>query len=362
MLDALEAPTAHIVSTSLGGCFTLRAAAAHPDRIDRIVEFGFVVGSPINRLPISMRAATMPGIRRLTTSIPPTRGAVRAILRQLGLGPAVADGRITDESVEWFLSLLRDTPTLRNEAGRLPRKLLKPSEPSLSLPLDLLAVTRCAVRCPVRFIWGGCDPFGGAASPNDSYGNFPMPSIRGLARIRACTVVRQPRTGRGTRRSISSPADEPSRRCHPSPTFVRLSMYGAATMTNVIEIEGLRKSYRRRGGTTVAVDGLDLTVPEGGVYGFLGPNGSGKTTTIRCLLGLARPTTGVLRLLGEPVSGRSAQRRATDRRNRRDTRAVPDDEPRARTSVCWDRSTGSDSNELTRSSQRSDWQIEPTTS
>ena len=66
-------------------------------------------------------------------------------------------------------------------------------------------------------------------------------------------------------------------------------------MTNVIEIEGLRKTYRRRRGTTVAVDGLDLEVPGGGVFGFLGPNGSGKTTTIRCLLGLARPTDGSLR-------------------------------------------------------------------
>jgi ABC-2 type transport system ATP-binding protein len=74
-------------------------------------------------------------------------------------------------------------------------------------------------------------------------------------------------------------------------------------VTNVIEIEGLHKSYRRRRGTTVAVDGLDLAVPEGGVYGFLGPNGSGKTTTIRCLLGLARPTAGELTLLGEAVPG-----------------------------------------------------------
>ena len=72
-------------------------------------------------------------------------------------------------------------------------------------------------------------------------------------------------------------------------------------VTNVIEIEGLRKEYGRRSRRTVAVDGLDLAVPEGGVYGFLGPNGSGKTTTIRCLLGLARPTTGSLRLLGRPV-------------------------------------------------------------
>lgn len=71
--------------------------------------------------------------------------------------------------------------------------------------------------------------------------------------------------------------------------------------TPVIEIEGLRKTYRRRRGRTVAVDNLSLAVPEGGVYGFLGPNGSGKTTTIRCLLGLVRPGGGEVRLLGGRV-------------------------------------------------------------
>ncbi len=72
-------------------------------------------------------------------------------------------------------------------------------------------------------------------------------------------------------------------------------------VTPVISIEGLCKEYRRvRGGPTVAVSGLDLEVPEGGVFGFLGPNGSGKTTTIRCLLGLARPSAGELLLLGRP--------------------------------------------------------------
>jgi ABC-2 type transport system ATP-binding protein len=70
----------------------------------------------------------------------------------------------------------------------------------------------------------------------------------------------------------------------------------------VIETSGLRKVFRsRRGRRIVAVDGLDLTVPAGGVHGFLGPNGSGKTTTIRMLLGLARPTEGEMRLFGEPV-------------------------------------------------------------
>jgi ABC-2 type transport system ATP-binding protein len=71
----------------------------------------------------------------------------------------------------------------------------------------------------------------------------------------------------------------------------------------VIEIEGLRKEYRRlRRGRTVAVDGLDLSVPQGGVFGFLGPNGSGKTTTIRCLLGLVSPSSArSLRVLGTTV-------------------------------------------------------------
>jgi ABC-2 type transport system ATP-binding protein len=69
----------------------------------------------------------------------------------------------------------------------------------------------------------------------------------------------------------------------------------------VIEVDGLHKHYRRRRGVTRAVDGLELSVPEGGVFGFLGPNGSGKTTTIRCLLGLARPSSGSCRVLGAAV-------------------------------------------------------------
>jgi ABC-2 type transport system ATP-binding protein len=59
----------------------------------------------------------------------------------------------------------------------------------------------------------------------------------------------------------------------------------------------LRKVYRG----TVAVDGVDLEVPEGAVVGMLGPNGSGKTTTIRMLLGLVQPTEGEIELLGVPV-------------------------------------------------------------
>ena len=64
-----------------------------------------------------------------------------------------------------------------------------------------------------------------------------------------------------------------------------------------VRTSGLTKRY----GQQVAVDGIDLAVPAGAVYGFLGPNGSGKTSTIRLLLGLAAPTSGEVELLGSPM-------------------------------------------------------------
>ncbi|HKS98937.1 MAG TPA: ABC transporter ATP-binding protein [Rugosimonospora sp.] len=73
-------------------------------------------------------------------------------------------------------------------------------------------------------------------------------------------------------------------------------------MPAVIEIQGLRKTYRSlRRGTRQALDGFDMEVPAGQVHGFLGPNGSGKTTTLRSLLGLVRANEGRMTILGEPV-------------------------------------------------------------
>jgi ABC-2 type transport system ATP-binding protein len=62
----------------------------------------------------------------------------------------------------------------------------------------------------------------------------------------------------------------------------------------VIEARGLRKDY----GRTAAVDGLDLAINGGEVFGLLGPNGSGKTTTILMMLGLTEPSGGLIRVLG----------------------------------------------------------------
>ncbi len=63
----------------------------------------------------------------------------------------------------------------------------------------------------------------------------------------------------------------------------------------VVEVRGLRKLL----GSTEAVRGLTLALEPGSVFGLIGPNGSGKTTTLKCLLGLLRPDGGECRVLGE---------------------------------------------------------------
>jgi ABC-type multidrug transport system ATPase subunit len=68
-------------------------------------------------------------------------------------------------------------------------------------------------------------------------------------------------------------------------------------MSNAVETSNLGYSP----GGRFRIEGLDLHVPAGAIYGFLGPNGSGKTTTIRLLLGLLRPQAGAITVLGRPM-------------------------------------------------------------
>jgi len=65
-----------------------------------------------------------------------------------------------------------------------------------------------------------------------------------------------------------------------------------------IQVEDVTKTF----GDTAAVDNVSLTVPEGAIYGFIGPNGSGKTTTMRMIVNILYPDRGSIRVLGEEVS------------------------------------------------------------
>ena len=73
---------------------------------------------------------------------------------------------------------------------------------------------------------------------------------------------------------------------------------------NVIEIENVTKTF----GEVKAVDRVSLNVPQGSIYGFIGPNGSGKTTTLRMIMNIFYPDSGTIRVFGQALRGAASER------------------------------------------------------
>ena len=73
---------------------------------------------------------------------------------------------------------------------------------------------------------------------------------------------------------------------------------------NAVEIDHVTKTF----GAHTAVDDLSLAVPTGSIYGFIGPNGSGKTTTLRMIMRILHPNSGTIRVLGESGLGAASDR------------------------------------------------------
>jgi 2-hydroxy-6-oxonona-2,4-dienedioate hydrolase len=178
ILDALELPSTNLVAASFGGYIALRAAAATPERIDRMVHLSWPLGAPTERLPLSLRLMGLPGISRLMTSMPANKRSMRVLFRGLGHGPKLDDGRITAEDLDCFLALLRHTDTMRNEFAPA-RTLISPLRglERLYLTDDTLAT----VACPTLFVWGGRDPFGGETTARALVARIPGAELELMA-------------------------------------------------------------------------------------------------------------------------------------------------------------------------------------
>jgi len=160
VLDALDVSTASLVATSYGGYAALRGAAAHPDRINRVVILGWTMGAANPKMPLLMRLGGIPAVARLMSRMPVNESAVRSMLKRIGLRQAVANGKVSDDLVTCYTALLRHTDTMKNELeiGRLLMSW-KGLNPEIVLSEELLA----KVQAPVYFLWGEGDPFGSAA-------------------------------------------------------------------------------------------------------------------------------------------------------------------------------------------------------
>jgi 2-hydroxy-6-oxonona-2,4-dienedioate hydrolase len=175
VLDALGLEHGHVVATSYGGYLALRSAAANPDRVDRLVLLGWSLGAPMAKTPMMMRLAMVPWIGRPLASVPPPERVVKTILKGAGLRQALASGRFTQDMLDQYRSLLRDTDTVRNEIDSVPR-FLTPSrgmDERILLPADLLG----RVRAPTFLLWGEEDPMAGPDLARSFAAQIPTASL-----------------------------------------------------------------------------------------------------------------------------------------------------------------------------------------
>ena len=160
VLDGLAIERASIVSTSLGGYFSLRTAAAHPARVDTLIHLGWTIGAPCGHLPLVMRLVSIGPLGRMMARMPVPDRVVRSMLEQLGLREALAADRVPQEFVDWFAAQLRHTDTAINDADASPQ-IIHPIggiDEAILFSDDLLG----SIKIPVHFFWGSNDPFGGA--------------------------------------------------------------------------------------------------------------------------------------------------------------------------------------------------------
>ena len=172
VLDALELPAAHVLGTSFGGFFSLRGAAAAPERVRRVMLYSWSMGVPMDHVPLVMRFASIPGIGKLTARMPISRASAKMMLRHVGLKGAIDSGRFNADMLDWFVALLRYTPSLRNEIRATPKVItpLKGVNEEMLFTDELLG----RVVSPVYCFWGEDDPNGGAATAREFAARLPQ--------------------------------------------------------------------------------------------------------------------------------------------------------------------------------------------
>jgi pimeloyl-ACP methyl ester carboxylesterase len=124
-------------------------------------------------MPASLRLASIPAVGRLMTAVPHNERSVRALLRHIGLRGALRSGRFTPAMLDWYVSLLRDTDTLRNELRAVPRFPVLRMDDRMLLPAPFLG----EVGTPVHCLWGEDDPFGGVAAARSFVALLPRAEL-----------------------------------------------------------------------------------------------------------------------------------------------------------------------------------------
>ena len=125
----------------------------------------------MDHTPLVMRFAGIPGIGQITARMPISRASAKMMLRQIGLGGAIDSGKFNDDMLDWFVALLRYTPTMLNEIRATPKMItpIKGLNRAMLFSDELLS----QVTSPVYCFWGEDDPNGGAETAKQFVARLP---------------------------------------------------------------------------------------------------------------------------------------------------------------------------------------------
>ncbi len=175
LVASLGLSSINVASTSHGGFFAFRGAAAAPQTVNRILEFSWPMGSPMEKVPMTFRLAALPGASALSTRMPANATLVKAALSSAGLKSAIKAGKFHDEAVDWMVSFMNNTESMRNEMRMQPKVIT----PIAGLNPDMLHAPELLAKLtmPIHLFWGEDDPNGGEATAKMLVGQLPNATL-----------------------------------------------------------------------------------------------------------------------------------------------------------------------------------------
>lgn len=157
ILDGLELDAAPLACTSMGGFFGFRAAIASPDRVTKVVEYSWPMGTPMAKVPMMMRLGSPAPLKAMMVRMPIGASAVKMMLKQVGMKRAIESGRFDDDMLAWCVSVMKHTGTFQSETDNNTFISLKGENPEFLFTDEELK----RLQMPVLLLWGEEDSNGG---------------------------------------------------------------------------------------------------------------------------------------------------------------------------------------------------------
>ena len=157
VLDDLSLDSAALACTSMGAFFGFRTAITNPQRITRLVEYSWAMGTPMAKVPMMMRLGSPPPMKAIMVRVPVHAAVLSAMFKQGGMKRAIESGKFDDDMLAWCLAIMNHTGTFKSETDNNTFISLRGQKPEFLFTDEELQ----RLHMPVLLLWGDEDSYGG---------------------------------------------------------------------------------------------------------------------------------------------------------------------------------------------------------